>query len=45
MGGSFGPTSCALMDYHLEKSGMRLHDAVGVNCRKGAATENQGAGA
>ena len=23
---------------------MPLHNAVGVNCKKGAATENQGAG-
>ena len=26
--------------YHLESGGMPLHDAVGVNCKKGAATEN-----
>ena len=24
--------------------GMPLHDAVGINCRKGVTTENQGAG-
>ena len=29
--------------YHLEKGGMPLHDAVGINCKKGATTENQGA--
>ena len=23
---------------------MQLHDAVGVNCKKGATTENQGSG-
>ena len=23
---------------------MPLHDAVGINCKKGATTENQGAG-
>ena len=23
---------------------MPLHDAVGINCKKGAATENQGSG-
>ena len=27
--------------YHLERGGM-MHDAVGVNCEKGATTENQG---
>ena len=29
--------------YHLERSGMPLHDAVGVNCKKGGTTEYQGA--
>ena len=29
--------------YHLERGGMPLHDAVGINCKKGAATEHQGA--
>ena len=29
--------------YHLERSGMSLHDAVGLNCKNGATTENQGA--
>ena len=33
------------MDHHLERCGMPLHDAVGVNCEKGATTENQRAGA
>ena len=28
--------------YHLERGGVPLHDAVGVNCQKGATTENQG---
>ena len=28
---------------HLERSGMPLHDAVGINCKKGATTEYQGA--
>ena len=28
--------------YHLKTGGMPLHDAVGVNCEKGATTENQG---
>ena len=30
--------------YHMEKGGMPLHDAVGINCKKGATTENQGSG-
>ena len=31
-------------DYHKERGGMPLHDAVGTNCKKGATTENQGSG-
>ena len=31
--------------YHLERDGIPLHDAVGMNCKKGATTENQGADA
>ena len=30
--------------YHMERGGMPLHDAVGINCKKGATTENQGPG-
>ena len=30
--------------YHLERGGMPLNDAVGINCKKGATTENQGSG-
>ena len=30
--------------YHLERGGMPLHDAVGINCKKGATSENQGSG-
>ena len=30
--------------YHMERGGMPLHDAVGVNCKNGATTEIQGAG-
>ena len=30
--------------YHLARGGMPLQDAVGLNCKKGATTENQGAG-
>ena len=29
--------------YRLERGGMPLHDAVGINCKKGATAENQGA--
>ena len=28
-------------DYHMERGGMPLHDAVGINCKKGATTEHQ----
>ena len=27
--------------YHMERVGMPLHDAVGINCEKSATTENQ----
>ena len=30
--------------YHLERLGMPLHDLVGINCEKGATTDNQDAG-
>ena len=26
----------------MERGGMPLHDAVGINCKKGATTKNQG---
>ena len=29
---------------HMERGGMPLHDAVGIKCKKGATTENQGSG-
>ena len=29
--------------YHLERDGMPLHDAVVINCKKGATIEYQGA--
>ena len=35
------PCSCG---YRLERGGMPLHDAVGINCKMGATTENQGPG-
>ena len=28
--------------YHMERAGMPFYDAVGINCKKGATTENQG---
>ena len=28
--------------YHMERRGMQLHDAFGINCKKGATTENRG---
>ena len=30
--------------YHQERGGMPLQDAVVINCKNGATTENQGAG-
>ena len=42
---SFELPSHALVDYHIEMGRMPLHDAVGVNRKKGAPNENQGAGA
>ena len=27
--------------YHMERGGMLLHDAVGINCKNGSTTENQ----
>ena len=35
----------AVVAYHPETRGIPLHDAVGVNCENGSATENKGAGA
>ena len=29
------------MDYYLERGGIPLRDAVVINCKKGAATENK----
>ena len=29
--------------YNMERGGMPLHDAVEINCKKGAKKENQGA--
>ena len=33
-----------LCGYHIERGGMPLHDAVGINCKKDPTTENQGSG-
>ena len=30
--------------YHMERGGMPLHDAVGINCNNGVTTENQDSG-
>ena len=30
--------------FHMERGGMPLHDEGGINCKKGATTENQGSG-
>ena len=42
---SFEPPKHALVAYQLERGGMTLLDVVGVNYKKGATTEYQGAGA
>ena len=31
-------------DYHLERGGKPLHDAVGINVKKGQLLKNQGTG-
>ena len=41
---SFGPPIPCSGGFHLERGGIQLHDAVGINCKNGAITENQGAG-
>ena len=43
LGPVFFRTALSCSDgYHMEREGMPLHDAVGINCKKGASTENQG---
>ena len=42
---SLGQPSHALVDYHLERGGILLHDAVEGNAKKDTTTEYQGAGA
>ena len=29
-------------DYHMKRVGLPLHDVIGINCKKGSTTENQG---
>ena len=36
---SFGPLFRAVVTYHLEMGWMQLHDAVGVNCKKGVISD------
>ena len=31
--------------YHMERGGMPLNDVVGINCKNGATTKNQGSAA
>ena len=40
----FGTALPCSVGYHMEREGMPLHDAVGINCKEGATTENQGSG-
>ena len=40
---AFGPNSHGLVDYHMERGGMPLHDVVGVNCERDVTIENRGA--
>ena len=41
LGTVFFRTALCSGGYHMERGGMPLHDAVGINCKKGATTENQ----
>ena len=44
LGRVFFPTALPCSGgYHLERGGIPLHDAVGINCKKGATTEYHGA--
>ena len=42
---SFRPSFRVLVDYHLDRGGMPLHETIGVNCKRVATSDNQGAGA
>ena len=45
LGPVFFHTTLSCSDgYHLERVGMPLLDAVGINCKKDATTETQGLG-
>ena len=37
------PPTCS-GGYHMERGGMPLHGAIGINCKNGVTTENQGSG-
>ena len=41
---SFGPPSQVFWWFSLGEGRMPLHDAVGINCKQGATTENQSSG-
>ena len=44
LGPVFSRTGLPCYDgYHQERGGRPLHDAVGINCKNCASTENQGA--
>ena len=43
LGTVFFPTALSCSGgYHMERGGVPLHDAVGINCKQDATTENQG---
>ena len=42
LGPVFFRTTLPCSGDHMERGGMPLHDAVGINCKRGATTENQG---
>ena len=43
LGPMFFRTALPCFDgYHMERGVMPLHDVVGLNCKNGATTENQG---
>ena len=45
LGTAFFRTTLPCSDgYHMERGGMPLHDAVGINFKNGTTTENKGSG-
>ena len=40
--GHFCLALCSFELPSMERGGMPVHDVVGINCKKGATTENQG---